>query len=157
MEYLKKEDFTLINRMTIEAHGGNFVPPSNFLHEDALDYLVDAVKAEMFGEPLYPKLHQKVGLYMFNIITSHVFQDGNKRTGLEAALLFLRLNNYQLISQLKKVVGENEISVPEKGESTNEILYHFTMDMASGKLTLEDSQNWFKENIQEDPKQFANF
>lgn len=54
MEYLLKEDFTLINQMTIERHGGNFVPPSNFLNESALDYLLEAVQSQVFGQPLYP-------------------------------------------------------------------------------------------------------
>ncbi|HFA50670.1 MAG TPA: type II toxin-antitoxin system death-on-curing family toxin [Bacteroidetes bacterium] len=31
---------------------------------------------------------------MFQIVTGHVFQDGNKRTGLEAAILFLKLNGH---------------------------------------------------------------
>ncbi len=79
--------------MTVEQHGGNFVPPDNFLNEEPLDYLLEAVESRIYGNPLYPELHQKAGVYMFNIIGNHIFQDGNKRTGLEAALLFLELNN----------------------------------------------------------------
>ncbi|MBK8347853.1 MAG: Fic family protein [Saprospiraceae bacterium] len=41
----------------------------------------------MFGE-LYPTLSEKAGLYMYNIISNHIFQDGNKRTGLEAGIVF---------------------------------------------------------------------
>lgn len=37
MEYLDKEDITFINRRTVDAHGGNFIPPDNFLHEENLD------------------------------------------------------------------------------------------------------------------------
>jgi death on curing protein len=85
MEYLQKIDVTLINKLTIEDVGGSFVPPFNFLHEENLDYLMEAVQAEMFGEPLYPEIHHKAGLYMFNIIANHIFQDGNIRTGLEAS------------------------------------------------------------------------
>ena len=94
MNYLIKKDILTINLLTIEDVGGNFVPPYNFLHEENLDYLLEAVQAEMFGEPLYPEIYQKAGVYMFNIIVNHIFQDGNKRTGLEAALLFLQLNDY---------------------------------------------------------------
>ena len=61
VEYLLKSDIVLINQKTIQRHGGNFVPPVNFLHEENLDYLVDAVQAEMFGRPLYPELHEKSG------------------------------------------------------------------------------------------------
>lgn len=87
MEYLQKEDVVLINRLTIKKHGGNFVPPFNFLNESPLDYLLEAVQAEMFDTPLYPEIYEKAGLYMYNIISNHVFQDGNKRMGLGSALL----------------------------------------------------------------------
>lgn len=97
MYYLQKEDIIRINLLTIRDVGGNFVPPTNFLHEENLNYLLEAVQAEMFGAPLYPEIHQKAGLYFFNVISNHIFQDGNKRTGLEAALLFLQLNSYDLI------------------------------------------------------------
>lgn len=39
-----------------------------------------------------PSVSDKAGLYMFNIISNHIFSDGNKRTGLEAALLFVDLD-----------------------------------------------------------------
>ena len=43
MEYLEKEDILHINFSTIQHVGGNFVPPNNFLHEENLDYLLEAV------------------------------------------------------------------------------------------------------------------
>lgn len=61
MEYLRKEDILQINQMTIERHGGNFVPPANLLNEAPLDYLIEAIQSSMFGEELYPKLSQKAG------------------------------------------------------------------------------------------------
>jgi death-on-curing protein len=147
MEYLRKEDILLINRMTIDRHGGNFVPPLNLLNPDPLEYLIEAVKAEMFGQELYPEVHDKAGLYMFNIISNHVFQDGNKRTGLATALLFIKLNKFRLKENLSKVkLGEKR--VPNTGETTNEILFQFTTEVASGKLSLEECQAWFKTNME---------
>lgn len=147
MEYLTKEDIVLVNSKTIKRHGGHFVPPSNFLNEPPLDYLVDAVQAEMFDSPLYPEIYDKSGVYMFNIISNHVFQDGNKRTGLGAVLLFLRLNGFGLLSTLKKIPKSKENTIPEQGESSNEILIEFTLEVAAGKISLEECQSWFKENI----------
>jgi len=37
MKYLRKEDFLVINKKTIDKHGGNFVPPFNFLKGNSLD------------------------------------------------------------------------------------------------------------------------
>jgi death on curing protein len=129
-EILTKKDILLINRLMIEKIGGNFVPPFNLLNENPLDYLVEIVDSEMFGEALYPEIHHKAGVYMFNIICNHIFSDGNKRTGLEAALLFLSLNGCQLNPTI-----------------TEQNLIDFTTEVASGKYTLEAIQDWFKTAI----------
>jgi death on curing protein len=68
IQYLDKDDITFINQKTVAEHGGNFMPPNNFLHEENLDYLLEAVKAEMFGEPLYPTITDKAAIYCYNII-----------------------------------------------------------------------------------------
>jgi death on curing protein len=91
MTYLDKADIVFINQQTVSVHGGLFMPPYNFLHEENLDYLLEAVQAEMFGEPLYPSISDKAAVYCYNIICNHIFSDGNKRTGLEAGLAFLKL------------------------------------------------------------------
>jgi death on curing protein len=129
MEYLSKTDVVLINQATLKEHGGNFVPPSNLLHESNLDYLLEAVQSEMFGEPLYPEMADKAAVYMFNIVCNHVFTDGNKRTGLAAAIIFLNINGCDIVVE-------------------NHILEDFTVEVASGKRNLEECQAWFKENIQ---------
>ena len=96
MIYLDKEDITYINQRTVAEHGGNFTPPHNFLHEENLDYLIEAVQAELFGEPMYPTIADKAAVYCYSIIGNHIFSDGNKRTGLEAGLAFLKLNGQRL-------------------------------------------------------------
>ncbi len=73
VDYLEKDDIVFINKRTVSVHGGNYVPPANFLHEENLDYLLEAVQAEMFGEPLYPTIPDKAALYCFNSIGNHNF------------------------------------------------------------------------------------
>lgn len=136
MEYLLFEDIVLINEMTIDQHGGNFVQPHNFLHEQALHYVLESVAAEMFGAPLYHTIPDKAAVYMFNIISNHIFSDGNKRTGLEAALLFLRLNNWHLR------VGDFEQDEAIDGISPDD-LYNFTIAVASGERDLDAVWAWF--------------
>ncbi len=128
MRYLTKEEVMTINNQQVKLFGGNFVPPHNFLHEKNLDYLLEAVQAEMFGAPLYPEIYEKAGLYMFNIISNHIFQDGNKRTGLQTAMIFLMLNGYDL------PMDDIELT-------------HFTLAVASGERTLEQVQTWFQAHI----------
>jgi death on curing protein len=126
MEYLDKEDIVYINQRTVAEHGGNYVPPNNFLHEENLDYLLEAVQAEMFGSPLYPTIPDKAALYCFNIIGNHIFTDGNKRTGLEAALAFLKLNRMRL-----------DKSLPQND------LYDYILKVASGQSSLDECRAWF--------------
>jgi death on curing protein len=133
MFYLQKEEIIFINKKTIESHGGQFLVPFNLLQEGHLDYLVDIVKSEIFGVEVYPTLADKASIYMFNIISNHVFSDGNKRTGLEAAILFLDLNNARIDKKYSKLE-----------------LYNFTMQLASGQLSIQEVQAWFEENIVEE-------
>lgn len=150
MEYLEKEDIILINRLTLKRHGGHFVPPFNLLNEANLDYLIEAVKSEIYGKELYSSIAEKASLYVFSIISNHVFQDGNKRTGLEAGLLFLKLNGYVLKPELVEITDpvEDEI-VPKREKESNEILYDFIIGIASGKIDRESCKNWIEKNIKE--------
>ena len=127
MIFLTDRQIVTINRLTIQYHGGFFVPPCNLRNPSALSYLVEAVQSEVFGQQLYPSIFDKAGVYMFNIIDNHIFLDGAKRTGLEAGLLFLKLNGYQL----------NETV-------TNDILTKFIFSIAEGGQTLESVQEWLK-------------
>jgi death-on-curing protein len=129
-DYLEKDDIIQINYRTYKAHGGTFIPPTNFLHEENLDYLLEAVQSEMFGEPLYPTIADKSALYMYNIVCNHIFQDGNKRTGLEAALAFLDFNEFSLNS----ILSDKDIEL-------------YVLDVASGNVTLDECRAWFAENI----------
>lgn len=144
MEYLTKEDFILINELTVKEHGGNFVLPFNILNEGSLDFLLEAVRSELFGEEMYASVADKTALYMFNTINGHIFQDGNKRTGLEAALLFLKLNGEALNEELKQIETKDGKIIPETGDDSDSILFHFTMEIASGKISLEECQQWFE-------------
>lgn len=129
MRLLLKEEITFLNKNNVSKFGGNFVPPNNFLHENYLDYLVEIVDAELFGEKMYPEIHQKASIYLFNIISNHIFTDGNKRTGLDACLLFLDFNGYKL-----------------KETVTNSILTDFILSVASGNESLETVQQWLKDH-----------
>ncbi|MBC7571412.1 MAG: type II toxin-antitoxin system death-on-curing family toxin [Spirosoma sp.] len=130
MRYLTKVQIIRLNKATVDAHGGNFMPPSNFLHEESLDYLVEAVQAEMFGEPLYPTISDKASVYCFNVIGNHIFTDGNKRTGLAAALVFLNLNGHDV-----------SMAVDDS------IMTDFILKIASGQSSLDECRAWFAAQV----------
>lgn len=56
--------------------------------------LEQSPRQAVFGKELYPSPFLKAALYARNIIMNHPFMDGNKRTGMTAASVFLENNGY---------------------------------------------------------------
>jgi death-on-curing protein len=134
IRYLTHKEICYVNKKNIARFGGNYMPPENLLHPPALSYLVDIVSADLFGEPMYPEIHHKAGVYLYNIICNHIFSDGNKRTGLDACILFLELNGYSLFDDLD-----------------NKTLTNFILSVASGEQTLEQVQEWIQNHMVKKP------
>jgi death-on-curing protein len=53
---------------------------------------IEMPKASMFGEFLHLSIYDKAAAYLYHIVCNHPFVDGNKRSGLVAALTFLEVN-----------------------------------------------------------------
>ncbi|MYK17594.1 type II toxin-antitoxin system death-on-curing family toxin [Candidatus Poribacteria bacterium] len=75
-----------------EGHVGTY----HLLDEDRLHYLIEAVAGKFGDTELYPTLPQKAAVYAHHIITGHIFLDGNKRTALNCAIMFLEFNGCTL-------------------------------------------------------------
>jgi len=82
-------------------------------------------QATFDGVDLYPDLFTKVAALMASLVNNHPFVDGNKRVGITAAGLFLRRNDYRLTA-------------------TNAALEAFTLQVAQGKLTVDEMADWFR-------------
>lgn len=86
-----------INREQVLTFGGNYVSLNdNLCHANSLHYVVEAIQSTAFGVDLYPTIEDKASALATTIIKKHVFNDGNKRTGLEAARMFLEFNGREL-------------------------------------------------------------
>lgn len=110
--------------------GGLVVSEDNIKNQEAFGYLIDAPSAFMFGAELYPSVWLKAAIYIHSIICGHIFHDGNKRTALESALLFLEKNN---------VVLNDNVTSPK--------LINFAVGVASNcEMSLESIAEWFKQN-----------
>jgi death-on-curing protein len=57
------------------------------------------------GEFLHGTLFEKAAAYLFHIARNHPFMDGNKRTALMCALVFLGLNGRRLEAQPGALYG----------------------------------------------------
>lgn len=98
MRFLALSDVVKLNRRHLDAARQEYFPPENLCNRGSLEWVLDAIQYPLSesGVDLYPGLVEKAARLAWTIIRSHVFWDGNKRTGMSALLLFLRLNGYDL-------------------------------------------------------------
>jgi death-on-curing protein len=82
------------------------------------------------GEYLHSDIFEMAAAYAFHICQNHPFIDGNKRTALVCALLFLELNGVSILDPKKR-------------------FYSVIMEMASGKV----DKNQFAEVLRNLPQE----
>ena len=88
MEFLSVEDVLLLHADQVNLYGGDHGVRDPGLLESA----VAQARASFGGEYLHTDILEMAAAYLYHIVQSHPFVDGNKRTGLIAALAFLDLN-----------------------------------------------------------------
>ena len=97
MKYLTPEQVLFIHsRLVAETGGGHGVRDLGLLES-----AVARPRATFDSKELYPDLFMKAAALMDSLINNHPFVDGNKRTGVTAAGLFLRINGRKLSASSK--------------------------------------------------------
>ena len=92
VHYFSLEDVLLLHFKLIEDFGGSHGVRS----DDRLQSLVLAPRQEVFGEKLYPTVFERAAVYLRGAIADHPFIDGNKRTGVTLAAIYLMRNHYDM-------------------------------------------------------------
>ena len=95
-------------------------------------------------------LFQLAGILAERVILNHPYQDGNKRTALYAADMFLKLNGYQL---QKKPMDENDTE-------RNKGLADAHVSIATSQWTAEDLGEYYAkvaEPLEEEDKIIVDF
>lgn len=90
MRYLTVEEILAIHDLIIEETGGSL----GVRDEHLLRSLAERPKASFGGLEQFPTLFLKAAAYLEAIATYHVFVDGNKRTALTIAQVFLKANGH---------------------------------------------------------------
>lgn len=121
MDYLTPQQVLFIHYRLIETTGGSH----GVRDLGALQAAAARPRATFEGDALYPDLFAKAAALMESIIKNHPFVDGNKRTAITAAGVFLQRNGSHL-------------------EATHDELYRFTMAMAEGRAKVKDAEEWFR-------------
>lgn len=122
--YLTATQILFIHARLIDTTGGEHGVRDLGLLESA----VARPQATFDGADLYPDLWQKTAALMESLAQNHPFVDGNKRTAITAAGLFLLQNGRRL-------------------QTTNEILEQFTLRVVNERPSLDDIAAWFRTHM----------
>ena len=121
MNYLTPEQVLFIHYRLIEETGGCHGIRDLALLQSA----VARPMATFDNNDLYPDRFSKAAALTHSIVKNHPFVDGNKRTAITAASIFLLRNGYSL-------------------KTSNKALERFTFKVASEKIELQAIAKWFK-------------
>jgi death-on-curing protein len=88
LQFLDVDEVLEIHAMQLELFGGG----EGLRDRGLLESAVAQPQASFGGELAHRGLFAMAAAYLFHITSNHPFVDGNKRTGLLAALVFLDLN-----------------------------------------------------------------
>jgi death-on-curing protein len=110
----------LILQDQIRRYGGTYGVRDIGLLSSAL-----AMPASSFeGKYLHKDLFEQAAAYAFHICQNHPFVDGNKRTGLATALVFLSINGIEL-DDLHEELYRPMMDVSGKGKAKADIAVTF--------------------------------
>jgi death-on-curing protein len=119
--YLTAEQILFIHYRLVNETGGEHGVRNLGLLESA----VARPRQTFDNEELYPDIFEKSAALMESLVNNHPFIDGNKRTGIACAVLFLR---------------QNGIAFSAK----NAELEKFTLRVASSKVKRSEIVKWLK-------------
>lgn len=111
IRFLSLEDVLALHEMQIERYGG----ATGIRDQGLLESAVGMPQASFGGEYVHHSLYEMAAAYAFHIAENQPFIDGNKRTALAAALVFL---------------DWHEIEMEEPGDE----LYQAMIQLAKKKL-----------------------
>lgn len=125
--FLAVDHILAIHRRMIREFGGD---------PDVRDYglLESAVMmpaARFAGRFLHKGIVAMAAAYLFHLCKNHPFVDGNKRTALVSAEVFLVLNNKRLLA-------------------TNKELEELTLGVADGRISKDDVISFFRGHVTPD-------
>lgn len=123
MKYLTPQQVLYIHNQMIKSFGGSIGVRDIGLLESA----VARPLASFDGKDLYPNIFDKSAALLQSLLKNHPFIDGNKRTALSAAGIFLKINGHKLMNAHQEEV-------------------EFAIKVDNERLSLEQISKWLKEH-----------
>ncbi|MDF1558522.1 MAG: type II toxin-antitoxin system death-on-curing family toxin [ANME-2 cluster archaeon] len=106
-----------VHNEVIDTYGGT----GGILHVGSIEYLIYLIQKE--NDVIF-----KASLVLQNIITSHPFMDGNKRTGFQVADLLLRQDGIHI-------------------HANDEEILHVLVKIAEYTCSVEKIEKWLREKV----------
>ena len=100
MLFLTLDDIIESHLNQIDTYGGSHGIRDIGLLESA----IAQPEASFGGQYLHADIFEMAAAYLYHLVMDHPFVDGNKRVGLEAALIFLEINNENLKASDQELV-----------------------------------------------------
>jgi len=113
MKFVNKHMLIVINRLVTIYSGGTGFAGNNIRAGQSLAFVDRIYTNSVFSTPIYNDIYERAAAYMFYIIKNHIFNDGNKRTGLAAAITFLKWNDIVFVPFDEDKVFDFVISISE--------------------------------------------
>lgn len=123
MKYLSPEQVLFIHGRIIDLTGG----AHGVLNIGLLRSAVSRPLATFEGKDLYPDIFHKTAALLESLSRNHPFVDGNKRTAITAAGVFLGFNGYDLVA------GQRELEI-------------FALSVATGKSSFNSTVTWLRKH-----------
>lgn len=116
MNYLSLDDLRRVHSQVQKLYRSH----PGIQKEGLLRSIVDRPKHIFFGKEIFPTVYSKGAAIMESLIRWHVFNDGNKRTGILASKLFLQYNRIDVLYPLH--ITRLSVDVAKSEEEADEII-----------------------------------
>jgi len=122
--FLSENQIMAIHRNVVRAFGGD----ASVRDRRLLASAVAMPSATFEGRFLHSDLSAMAAAYLFHLCRNHPFVDGNKRTALASAEVFLIVNGSRL-------------------EASDQILEDLTIQVAAGSLSKDEATVFFRAHV----------
>jgi len=129
VKYLTPQQVLAIHDQAVKRFGGSYGVRDLGLVESA----VGRPQATFDAVELYGSVFEKTAALLQSLLKNHPFVDGNKRTALSSAAIFLQMNGYVLVNS-----HEEEVE--------------FAVSVDNQNLSLEEIAAWLKKNTVQNKK-----
>ncbi len=124
MRYLSVEEILLIHEFQIQKFEGS----DGILNLGLLESAVYRPKTAFDSVEKYKTVFEKAASLAYSLIKNHAFVDGNKRTSMVSAIVFLELNGCEV-----RIIDEE--------------LVKLAMDIASSKISIKEVAKFYEDRI----------